>query len=114
VTGTTGTGGRVETTLLLRLLSSPPLTLGISPNPIRSTGVLSFTTTRSGPITVRLFDCSGRTVRDLYITSISVAGYHDVVLDGYDNKGRRLASGIYFLRVDTGDGTAARQVIFLR
>ena len=57
---------------------------------------------------------SGRAVRTLLRESFVPAGYHDVKVDGTGDGGARLASGVYFYRVDTADGAATGRFVLMK
>jgi hypothetical protein len=54
-----------------------------------------------GSTEVLLYDVSGRLVRDVARGQYR-AGYQSVIWDGRDDRGRRVAAGMYFLRATTG------------
>ena len=63
-------------------------------------------TTRPGDVTVRLFDVSGRMVRELLPRAPLAAGEHQLSIRGEDASGRKLASGVYFYRVEAQEGVS--------
>ena len=71
-----------------------------------------------GGIEAKVFDIQGRLVRNLRVASSpaepSTASLVRFTWDGRDDRGRRLGSGRYWLRVRAGDRTAARPVLILR
>jgi flagellar hook capping protein FlgD/putative Ig domain-containing protein len=77
----------------------------VVPNPLNPDAVLSFTTQQDGPIMVRIYDVSGRLVRTLSEPALA-AGRQALLVDGKDASGRRLASGVYFFRIEAGHATA--------
>jgi hypothetical protein len=78
------------------------------PNPLRGNGNVVFRTAAPGQARIELYDVSGRMVRRFYNGPIG-AGTHTVPL----NRGT-LASGIYFLRVETDRIVEFRQMAILR
>ncbi len=105
IEGTLYTGGIFRASMdLLVTASGGGHTASIAPNPLNPEAVLTFVTERPGPVRVRLFDPSGRMVRSLLDDPYAPAGYHDVRIDGRDASGARLASGLYFYRIDSRDG----------
>jgi flagellar hook assembly protein FlgD len=73
-----------------------------------------FVTTRGGDATIQLFDLQGRLVRILLPQQYLGAGAHDVAIDGRNNQGLRLPSGIYFYRVLTADGVTEGSISVLK
>lgn len=56
---------------------------------------------------------SGRLVRNL-VEGDLVPGRHDAQWDGRDGYGRRVASGVYFVRFDSAEYRATRKVVRMR
>jgi len=71
----------------------------LSRNP-NSTSTLSFVAPRAGNVTVRLFDVSGRLMREIWSARTVGAGRQDVLIDGKAASGASLPSGVYYYRVD--------------
>jgi flagellar hook capping protein FlgD len=68
---------------------------------------LSFVATKPGRVTVRVFDLSGKVVRT-FAKHKSVAGRNIVRWDGRFDSGDRVASGVYFYRVQHADGSVSK------
>lgn len=66
--------------------------------------------TESGPVTVEVFDVTGRKVRALLSRDLS-AGRHEMVWDGRDDAGRSVANGLYFYRARGLDGVVTRKIL---
>ncbi|HEU4333891.1 MAG TPA: FlgD immunoglobulin-like domain containing protein, partial [Candidatus Eisenbacteria bacterium] len=90
------------------------LSASVSPNPLNPEAVLSFATEKAGAIRVRLYDARGRFVRTLEDRSGAASGYHDVRIDGRDDRGNRLATGVYFYRVESPDGVFGGRFTILK
>jgi hypothetical protein len=84
----------------------------LSRNPSQGEAVLSFRTTRPGPITARVFDVRGALVRTL-IQGTYAAGEQVVRWDGRRSSGERVQGGIYFLRIESAEGNAVRKFAYL-
>jgi len=90
-----------------------PLSLaGASPNPAIDVCVIDFSLAMEGPATLALFDCSGRRVRELARGTLA-AGPHRAPWDGRDGGGRRLAAGVYFVRLESGGTMRQRKLVLL-
>lgn len=72
-----------------------------APNPFRDATMFRFSTARDGDVVVRVYDASGRLVRQL--KERMKAGEHSLRWDGRDEAGRVAPSGILFYEV-TADG----------
>jgi hypothetical protein len=85
------------------------ISAAVFPNPLNPGGTLSFTTRATGPIRVHVFDLHGRLVRTFLDDESAPPGYREVRIDGRDLGGKRVASGVYFYRIETsGDVTTGR------
>jgi hypothetical protein len=89
------------------------LAASVSPNPLNPEGVLSFATSRAGRVHVAVFDLNGRLVRTL-LDETRAAGYQEVVWNGTDGGGRKVASGVYFFRIDSQEGRVVRSATVLK
>ena len=69
-----------------------------APNPFNPATMLSWTLARDGQVTVDMFDARGRRVARL-LDGPQVSGSHSLRWEGRDDRGRRLPSGVYFVRV---------------
>jgi hypothetical protein len=63
----------------------------------------------SSPTDLRLFDLVGRRVALRTLGSLSFGTHRFALRDALD--GKRLANGVYFLRVSSTQGEAARRVV---
>ena len=52
----------------------------------------------TGALRIELYDIHGRLVRSLADEPYREAGTFDLTIDGFDARGRRLPSGVYFIR----------------
>ena len=90
------------------------LSLEAYPNPFR--GQLSLRLTADGlRPEVRIYDVDGVQVRDLTPPrSLAPRFAYSLVWDGTDNLGRRLAAGVYVVRLTDGVKSVHRKVLLLR
>jgi hypothetical protein len=109
------TGGTLRAQLDLSLVGvANSLAASVYPNPLNPTGKLAFITPQPGPLRVVLFDMNGRLVRTLLHRPRTESGYHEVEIDGRDERGRRLASGVYFYLVEAVEGAVTGRVTLLK
>lgn len=114
IVGKVATGGTFSAKLDLTLVETGgQLASSVRPNPLQIAGSISFETWTPGPVKVLLFDLSGRLVRTLLDQSRAASGHHEVPIDARDNRGRSLARGIYFYRVQAADGVATGRLTIL-
>jgi hypothetical protein len=90
------------------------LAASVTPNPLNPEGTLRFTLGQAGPVTIQLFDLNGRLVRILANRQQMPAGPNSVRLDGTNRIGARLASGVYFYRITTGEGEVTGRFTVLK
>jgi plastocyanin len=93
VQGTSGVGD--ETGARFRLLPSP--------NPFSAKVDLDFTLDRDTRVVLEIFDLGGRKVLSL-LTADLPAGDHKVTWGGWNNHHQPVVPGVYFARLETGDG----------
>ncbi len=82
--------------------------LPVSPNPVRGIGLVSFELPRRDVVRLALYDVSGRRIRTL-IDGVREAGRTTARIDS-----RGLKTGVYFLRLEAGNGSAMRRVVMIR
>ena len=86
----------------------------VSPNPMNPMAHFAFETTKVGPVRVRLFDLSGRLVRTVVDAASMPAGRHELFLDGRNDRGGVLSSGVYFYRLESVEGSSTGRVTINR
>jgi hypothetical protein len=83
------------------------------PNPFNPHTTISFQVGAAGPTTLRIYDVTGRLISTL-VDGVMTAGEHAVTWNGTSNAGQPVASGIYFMRLETGAFHQVRQMTLLR
>jgi hypothetical protein len=83
-----------------------------TPNPFGSHCKFRLIASRSREARVCVYDVRGRLVDRIF--EGLVEGTAEVFWDGRDSSGRSVASGIYFVRAQSGTGVATRKVILVR
>jgi hypothetical protein len=69
---------------------------------------------KTTPVTIRLFDFAMQPVKTLLRDAVRSGSIeHDEIWDGRDDRGRRVANGIYFYRVELDGGDAQWGKIFV-
>ena len=88
-------------------------------NPIKGHAAISYTTTKSSKVSLKIYDNIGRFIRTL-VDKNEPAGTKTVYWDGKDNQRKKLPSGVYFIRFvvdtvgETQDYKDIKKVILLR
>jgi hypothetical protein len=83
------------------------------PNPFNPTTAINFSLVKKTYVELTIYDVSGKLVKTLIRREVD-AGYHSVVWNGDDEKGREVASGVYFYRIHAGEYESTRQMLLLR
>lgn len=87
--------------------------VSVTPNPFNpSTGIIFRLPGRSH-VQVAVYDVRGRRVRLLSDRNRG-PGHQSEVWDGFDDRGARVASGVYFIRVTTPTRSDARRAVLLK
>jgi PKD repeat protein len=117
IEGNLTTGGRFRgtfDTFVRGPVGGSALTASVSPNPLNPSAKLLFATSKPGTAKVEMFDAQGRLVRTILSPTFMAAGAHELTIDGRGQRGEKLASGIYFVRGVTADGTFKNTVSILK
>jgi hypothetical protein len=88
--------------------ATPPAVFRVLPNPAASLATLSFNLTQAGPVQVTAFDAAGRKCASLFSGRMK-AGRQALPLDT-----RRLANGVYFLRLEAGTTRYSTRLVVSR
>ena len=84
------------------------------PNPFNTTTRIGFTVPAGGDaVRLDVFDVAGRHVRTLVDRRVA-AGRYAVPWNGRDDRGRPVASGVYFCRLDAPGLRAVRRMVLLK
>lgn len=85
----------------------------VSPNPMESGATVSFQSIGKSPLSIEIYDTSGRLVKTQSLGALPV-GSHTRYWDGCDNNGSALASGVYFVRLSSEEFQASTRVVLVR
>ena len=83
------------------------------PNPFRLRTRVSFRLVQSDHVNLRIYDVAGRLVSTL-VEGRTEAGEHHVLWEGRNTSGKRVAAGVYFVRLDTPGFTKVQRTTLLR
>jgi hypothetical protein len=83
------------------------------PNPFRDRTQISYALPTSGNVNLRVYDVMGRTVRTL-ANGHQKAGSYSVTWDSKDSRGRQVARGVYFYRLDTPGFRSVKKAVVTR
>ena len=80
------------------------------PNPFTANTIISYMLNTQMNPRLRIFDILGREIKS-YTTGLQSIGGHEVLWDGSDNFGHRVAPGAYFYRLQVGNETQVRKMV---
>jgi hypothetical protein len=83
------------------------------PNPFNPSTKIIFSLPEMAKVTVRIYDMLGREIRTLVNTENS-AGTHEVMWNGDNDMGQKVASGIYLYSVSTNKFVQTKKMILLK
>jgi hypothetical protein len=84
------------------------------PNPARPSATIRFGLARRGPVSLKIYSVTGQLVRTLVNGMQEPAGDRALVWNGCDERGRPVASGVYFCRLVTQGMSRSHKLILLR
>jgi len=83
------------------------------PNPFNNRTSILFDLKRAGSAAIEVYNILGQRVATLLDEFLPAGSYH-TAWDGTDYRGREMASGIYFYKLQTADFSAVRKMIYLK
>jgi uncharacterized protein YegL len=86
--------------------------LKVSPNPFLSIPIIQFSLTQGSKVSLEVYNLAGGLVRTL-MNEMKPSGNYTVNWDRRDDLGREASSGIYLLRLRTGEQTSIQKMILL-
>ena len=81
-----------------------------NPNPFTKSTVITFALPRPGLVSILVFDAAGRKVRTL-VNGPTEAGVRTVRWDARNDRGTRLAAGVYFVRFEASGITRTARLV---
>ncbi|MDD5529294.1 MAG: FlgD immunoglobulin-like domain containing protein [bacterium] len=84
----------------------------ISPNPTISNASISFGIPYETNIKIKVYNCLGSEVKTL-VNGKMVPGYHTIKWNGRDTNGNKIASGIYFYKMEAEKFRATRKLTII-
>ncbi|HPH60695.1 MAG TPA: CapA family protein, partial [Candidatus Syntrophosphaera sp.] len=92
----------------------PPasLELAVYPNPFRDSAQLVFDVGGKGPVSLVVYNLRGQKVAVLAEGELP-AGKHQLAWNGKDRQGHRVASGLYFIRLEQNGRAVSRKAVLL-
>jgi hypothetical protein len=97
-------------------IATPPYEVALYqnyPNPFNPSTTIDFTLDADCPVSLGIYDISGRLVRTL-VDGVRPMKSYTEEWDGRDDAGNETASGVYFIRLTAGDRTLRRKAVLVR
>jgi len=85
----------------------------VSPNPFSKAALISYSAPRAASVSIDIYDVNGRLVQTVFSGQVE-AGTHQATWNGTDRAGSRVARGIYFCRMNTGEFSATEKIVVLQ
>jgi Secretion system C-terminal sorting domain len=85
----------------------------VYPNPFRDQATLTWSLTRAGRVKVAIFDITGRQMSAPVDVPDAQPGTHFLPLQNRNDSGGKLAAGVYFYRIESGDGVREGSFVVL-
>jgi hypothetical protein len=85
----------------------------IFPNPFNPTTTISFNMAKAEPLSLAIFNLKGQKVTQL-VQDSKAAGKHSIVWNGTDFSGKSVASGIYYIKLETPTKRETRKLTLIK
>jgi hypothetical protein len=83
------------------------------PNPFNPSTKISFALPEAAAVSLKIYDIAGQLVQSL-VDGVMEAGRHQVVWDGTNQHGVKVASGVYFYQLRAGEFKQVRKMSLVR
>lgn len=88
------------------------------PNPFNPETWIPYQLSEASPVTVNIYDVTGKVVRSLRLGYQEAGFYHGrsqaAYWDGRNNQNEQVASGIYFYQIEAGEFSATRRMLIVK
>jgi hypothetical protein len=106
-------GRPVKTTLVNKVIPTAFALYANYPNPFNPTTNISFALPVDSKVSLKLYNVAGQLVRTL-VNETMPAGTHTVTWDGNNSNGEKVASGIYFYKLNAGDFSKTMKMVMTK
>jgi len=94
-------------------LSNNFILLPTAPNPANNEVSIRYSLSRETKVSLTVYNIAGRIVNQL-VNKTEEPGLKEVIWDGRDNRGRRVASGVYFCKLEVAGFAQTRKITIVR
>jgi hypothetical protein len=84
------------------------------PNPFNPETTISYDLSGESVVTLKIYDISGQVIRSVVNNQAMSAGQYKSVWDGRDERGVKVASGVYFYQLQTENFIAKKKMTLLQ
>lgn len=84
------------------------------PNPFNPETKIGFALPKSGSVTLTVYNVLGQKVKTLFKNQNFAAGNHSVKWNGTDDIGNKVASGIYFYKIEAGKYVSVKKMVLMK
>jgi hypothetical protein len=93
---------------------TPPVAIErVTPNPFNPKATIEYTVAEAGRVTLGVYDVAGRTVRIL-VDARRAPGRYAELWNGLDRHGAAVASGVYFIRLESAGRVAMEKAVLAK
>jgi hypothetical protein len=83
------------------------------PNPFNPSTTITYSLNKAGNISIDVYDISGRLITNLF-SGYKSAGESQIIWNGLDAKGSRVASGAYFYQINYNGKKSSKKMMLLK
>jgi hypothetical protein len=83
------------------------------PNPLHGSVTISYSIEKSGMTNLQIYNLSGKLVRTL-VEQMMKPDHYSFIWDGRDERGEKLASGIFFVQLKSQNISRSRKIVLLK
>ena len=83
------------------------------PNPFNPATTIRYSVQQASHVELKIYDSLGRLIKTL-VDELKNSGEYTVAWDAKNNFGRAVPSGVYYYRIETGEFTSAKKMIYVK
>jgi len=85
-----------------------------TPNPFNPMTLIRYTMLEPGPVSLGIYDLSGRLIRNLLNGEVVGSGLQEAEWQGRDETGRQVAAGVYLYRLESGAMSLTKRMTLVK
>lgn len=83
------------------------------PNPFNRRASINYQLKEPGRVSIRVYSITGQLIKTV-VDAVQEADYYQITWDGTNDRGQKVAAGVYLYRMDAGGFNDMKKAIFLR